>query len=223
MPNPPTIDYGRPEPRKPSSLYTWLTLLAIVLLLLSIIVPTLARLREQSSYLPCPANLRGIGQALYLYAADHAGHYPPDLQTVFATQPVTPSKFICPSTSDAEPSSPSDLSLPNHCSYIYVGANLTTQSNPVCIVALEDPANHAMESVNVLFADGHVESFELTFLMQSLNDLAAGKNPPAFTTTFTQATARQDYNQHWKSRMPQLKTGVWLIPTTQPATLPSAR
>ena len=51
--------------------------------------------------------------------------------------------------------------------------------------------------------------------MQAFNDLAMGKNPPSASTTLSDSAAKKDYEKNWKSRMPQLKSGVWMIPTTQ--------
>ena len=73
-------------------------------------------------------------------------------------------------------------------------------------------------SGNVLFADGHVEFLNLPTIQHILNELNTGHNPPSsLTPTLSQAAAEKDYQTNWKPRMPQLKSGVWHIPTTQPA------
>lgn len=220
MATPPTIDYGRPEPQKKISPVTVIVLVAIIgLLLVAIITPT-GRSPRYANQVKCASNLRQIGQAIFLYAQDNAGHYPPDLQAVFSTQPIATEVATCPSTSDQKASTPAGLGQPSCCSYVYVGAGLSGQPDPECVVVIEDPADHDLKGCNVAYADGHVDWVILPTAMQTLNDLAAGKNPPSASTTLTQPAAEKDYERNWKSRMPKLKTGVWRIPATQATTKP---
>ena len=217
MSNPPTIDYGRPGPKRKTSPLVWIVLFLFVGVLLAwMLLPSINRDRESASQIKCASNLRSVGQAVDLYSRENAGVFPPDLQTVLATQQISAESFTCPRSSDTGAKAPSGLAQPGHCSYIYVGASLSAKSDPDCIVALEDPANHDLEGGQILFADGHVSWEDLPTVMQALNDLAIGKNPPS-AATFTTASAKQDYRKNWQSRMPQLKFGVWMIPTTQPA------
>ena len=53
-----------------------LVVIAIIALLISILLPSLSRARELSKRTVCSANLRGIGQSFYLYAADDPGVFP---------------------------------------------------------------------------------------------------------------------------------------------------
>jgi prepilin-type processing-associated H-X9-DG protein len=178
----------------------------------------MARFWAAQAKVDCGSNLLHIGHALSWYADANGGHFPPDLATLFSSSKgLGMEAAICytaPGGVLAE--SPAELSLPNRCSYIYVGFDLPAKPNPNCITVIEDPANHGFDGCNILYADGHVETVDLPRAMQSLNDLAAGKNPPSTTTALTAVTARQDYETNWKSRMPMLKSGVWRIPTTQP-------
>lgn len=218
MANPPTIDYGRAEPGKrtrPAVIAAMLLVVAALLLAAILTWPPDPSRIKFANEIHCGSNLRQISQAIMLYAQDNAGAFPPDLQTVLATQPISADVFTCPSTSDTGAKAPSGLGQPGHCSYIYVGAGLNSKSDPNCIVALEDPVNH--EGSMALFADGHVDRLDLPTVMQALNDLAIGRNPPAGSTTFTATSAKKDYEKNWKSRMPRLKSGVWMIPTTQSA------
>lgn len=158
-----------------------------------------------------------IGQAVLLYAQANEGH--PDLQAAFSTQQISAEIAICPSTPDVKALTPTGLAQPGCCSYVYVGAGLVGQPDPSCFTAIEDPANHNFDGCNVLYADGRVDWVALPTAMQTLNDLAAGRNPPSQTTSLTPRTAKQDYERNWRSQMPQLKMGVWHIPTTLPAAL----
>lgn len=213
----PTIDYASPEPgnkRRPS-LGFYVVLVLASLFVLALVIPSPGcPAREKARQIRCASNLRQLGQACQLYASDNGSQYPPDLQTIAQTQSVPIQVFVC---ADSCGKSPGDLAKPGHCSYVYVGTGLTSKSDPGCVVALEDPANHGLEGANVLFADGHVEYMDLVPVMNILNELNAGYNPPRVTQTMpTVANAKADYEKNWKSRMAQLKTGVWRIPATQP-------
>lgn len=53
-----------------------LVVIAIIALLISILLPSLSRARELSKRCVCSANLRGIGQACYIYAQDDPQVFP---------------------------------------------------------------------------------------------------------------------------------------------------
>ena len=214
------LEYGRPE--EPRGTHVPLPLgLAIIaaatVLLWFVIGPgTQPRAREKVQQVRCASNLRQIGLALRLYAVENGGFLPPDPQTLVASQTISLGSFVCPSTADFPAQNPGQLSA--HHSYIYVAAGLSTSSKPECIVIIEDPANHNLEGSNALYADGHVEFLSMTEVQSLLNELNAGRNPPAtLPATLSSAAAKQDYEKNWKPRMTQLKANVWQIPATQPA------
>jgi prepilin-type processing-associated H-X9-DG protein len=226
MPDP--IDYAHSKPKRKFWRFTgveWLVIIGNIGLLISIMIPSISRMHEQCSHPVCPSNLRQIGQAMQIYAHDNGGMYPPDLNTLLLTQDLDPDVFICPSSTDSKAAGKTraakaaDLSRPGHCSYIYVPA----KSDPECVVAFDDPANHVGDGANVLFADGHVTFLDLAAVVDMLNGLNVGQNPPTLQTHFTMAEYRQDYEKNWKHRMPQLKSAPWHIPTTQPTTHPAGR
>ena len=114
-----------------------------------------------------------------------------------------------------------------HCSYIYVGANLTSSSPASCIVAFEFPSNHGMDGGNLLYADLHTEFVTLDKLVQLVPALEAGQNPPKFAI-LTETQAKTLYAQRWLPQLTAMQSGQWEKkvtnqPTTQPvpAALPA--
>lgn len=115
--------------KKAFTLIELLVVVAIIALLISILLPSLSRARELSKRTVCASNLRGIGQAMYIYAQDGdkfpvtAGYktggnatfwffrstlpsttgtpsVTADLWILIRANNTTPKQFICPSTAD---------------------------------------------------------------------------------------------------------------------------
>lgn len=53
-----------------------LVVVGIIAVLIGILLPALSRAREQANRTACLANLRGLGQAMLMYAQDHNGRLP---------------------------------------------------------------------------------------------------------------------------------------------------
>lgn len=62
--------------RKAFTLVELLVVIGIIALLISILLPALNRAREQAKMVQCLSNLRQIGQAMALHAADHKNRVP---------------------------------------------------------------------------------------------------------------------------------------------------
>ena len=139
---------------------------------------------EFSPRAKCASNLHQIGLGIWLYANDHNGVYPDSLQTVAAAEQLTPNVFVCPSASDEPSTAPTtqgqmdDLAVPGHCSYIYLGAGLTTATVlPNQVLAYEPLTNHKNDGMNVLFGDGHAEWIEMSRATKILAALKAATRP----------------------------------------------
>jgi prepilin-type processing-associated H-X9-DG protein len=125
----------------------------------------------------CASNLRQIGQAAILYSQDNlrtGGPFGPNFDALANTQQISKNVFECPSASGSGTGGLTG----SPCSYVWMGANLSPRSNPLCVMAYEPLSNHGGEGINVLFADGHVEFVNKNTAAIMIRNLEAGQNPP---------------------------------------------
>jgi len=158
-----------------------LVVIAIIAILAGMLLPALARAREEARKAVCKSNLKQVGLAVNMYSNDYEEWYPTKgvNQTSAATralgsisllfdQYITARKiFRCPSTDDDPASLEVTRSLtPTGCSYAY-DSQKGIKANPGIAVATDKPnssagsnrnsGNHANTGQNVLYFDGHVE------------------------------------------------------------------
>ncbi|MBP7933195.1 MAG: DUF1559 domain-containing protein [Phycisphaerae bacterium] len=130
-------------------------------LAVSILLPSLARARETAREMVSLTNLKSIGIGLHMYASEHHGNFPPDLNTLLKAGTIKPEILISPL--DRDPS--------RKCSYIYVAGH-TDKSNPGDILAYERPPSGGKERIGVLFLDGHAERMSMTAFEEALKNTA---------------------------------------------------
>jgi prepilin-type processing-associated H-X9-DG protein len=153
-------------------------------LVTEVLIPSGLGSRPMVARVKCASNMRQIGQAISMYANDHNGQFPDDLQIVLENEDVTSVIFVCPESND-EPAVGSTtqataaaLLQPGHLSYIYLGKGVTTQTVTDDTVILYEPlANHASKGMNVMFGDFHVEWLSATDAATILKQVAADKRP----------------------------------------------
>ncbi|HEV7299984.1 MAG TPA: prepilin-type N-terminal cleavage/methylation domain-containing protein [Tepidisphaeraceae bacterium] len=63
--------------RSAFTLVELLVVIGIIALLISILLPSLNKARQQANLVDCSARLRQMGQAIHLYASQHKGYLPP--------------------------------------------------------------------------------------------------------------------------------------------------
>ena len=163
-----TLDYGTQSRRRVWRrwLFNLVTVLGVLLIGVTILLPSLCRPSGSANRVKSASNLRQIGQAILLYADTHADAYPPDLRVLLTDEDITADVFVSPSSNDTAAVGPTtravadQLLTPGHCSYTYLGRGLSTKSVPdAAVVAYESPPN-VTTGGNVLFGDGHVEWFD---------------------------------------------------------------
>ncbi|MEN6575836.1 MAG: hypothetical protein ABFD90_05785 [Phycisphaerales bacterium] len=111
-------------------------------------MPALARAREQARTVASMSNLKQLGLAVIMYADDHDGKTPSDLEQ--AKPYYRDSKIL------ESPRKPDWFDGP---SYIYIPDQTTAGNVAGNIVAYENP-EFGMDKVLVLFLDGHVEAMD---------------------------------------------------------------
>jgi hypothetical protein len=111
-------------------------------------MPALARAREQARTAASMSNLKQLGLAVIMYADDHDGKTPSDLEQ--AKPYYRDSKIL------ESPRKPDWFDGP---SYIYIPDQTTAGNVAGNIVAYENP-EFGMDKILVLFLDGHVEAME---------------------------------------------------------------
>ena len=114
----------------------------------------LERARGAARRATCRSNLKQIGLALHMYAADYDEKFPDDFSALYPNYIGTAKIFKCPN--DKTMSEMKEIKPDTRVSYVYV-TGLTNQDSADRILAYDaSPDFHNGEGRNVLFLDGHV-------------------------------------------------------------------
>lgn len=89
-----------------------LVVIGIIALLISILLPSLARARQSATALSCLSNLRQIGTALYMYADDHQGFLPVNVDAN-VTWAVLLAPYLGGTTNPYDPNMPKVFRCPS--------------------------------------------------------------------------------------------------------------
>ena len=162
-----------------------LVVIAIIAILAGMLLPALARAREDARKAVCKSNLKQVGLAVNMYSNDYEECYPTKgwnagsavatralgSLTLLYDQYISAKKiFKCPSTDDNPKGLTTTTTLtPTMCSYAYdsqkqilsdPGTAITSDKNRTNSTSpntTRNSTNHDNTGQNILFYDGHVE------------------------------------------------------------------
>ncbi|MDZ4857904.1 MAG: DUF4190 domain-containing protein [Candidatus Hydrogenedentes bacterium] len=124
-----------------------------IFILPAIMLPALARAREAARASSCQNNLKQIGICNAMYAGEHGGAFPANLQALYPEYMSELSVFVCPSDITEIGDS---ASINAWTSYEYI-PGATEESGATVAVCRDNDHIHLRGMRNVLYADGHVE------------------------------------------------------------------
>ena len=132
---------------------------------MGILMPALARVRQQAQGVVSMANLKQIGLASIMYADDHEGILPENFEQM--------NKYIGNAKILESPQKPKGFSGP---SYIYVGGRSVRNSkSPARDILAYENTEYCDDMVTAVFLDGHVEKLSqenfLSLLKETYNYL----------------------------------------------------
>src|SRR6266566_7457778 len=74
------MSHARKNAQAGFTLVELLVAIAIIAILIAILLPVLGSVRERANRIKCAGNLRQLGTALYIYAADNKNNFPRTVQ-----------------------------------------------------------------------------------------------------------------------------------------------
>jgi hypothetical protein len=128
--------------------------------LTAIILPAMAKSREQARRMRSLSNLKQLVLAGMMYANDHKNEFPPDLQTLIKSSDFTPEMLRNPRSAKGE------------IGYIYLRPVHGTASGAEQVVAYESWPQPP-SSIAVAFADGHAQIMDYAAFEKALADSKA--------------------------------------------------
>ena len=143
-----------------------------------------ATVKQSTAEVKCEDHFKTIDTALTKYAATHEGRLPDGLESLVADNLITADVLICSASNDTQAEGASTAEIVdhlrhgNHCSYIYTGKGLTTQSPAECVLLYEPLDRHYQDGISVLFADHRIQTIGKIESAKAIANLNRGQNPP---------------------------------------------
>lgn len=137
---------------------------ALIAIGAAMLLPALNSARERARSVSCLNNMKQIGTALMMYAADNEHHFPPaagedGLELLRKGEYITEEKvFTCPSDED------------EGFNYVYVGNGLRNGEAGECVPVLLCSCHEKNNQLNVLYAAGNVRSVRLSAPVKSCRE-----------------------------------------------------
>ena len=113
-----------------------------------LMVPIIRTVHDYKTRSMCADNVRQIGRAMYIYAQEHDGKFPPDMETLYSEKYLTNEDFLdCPANQDK-----GNLKKPD---FFYTGG-LSVNSPSLAPLVRDKEGNHPTRGKNVLYVNGNV-------------------------------------------------------------------
>ena len=120
----------------------------IVLVIAVLMLPVIQYSSRKMDRTMCANNLRQTGLALYIYAKEHGGKFPPVLKTLYDEHYLADRRLMdCPASKS--------IGTPESPDYIYT-AGLSVKDPSLTILVRDKAKNHPSEGKNVLCVNGAV-------------------------------------------------------------------
>lgn len=126
-----------------------LVVFAVVFLLIAAFTPIIKFSNERMDKVQCANNLREIGLAMYIYAREHDGRFPPSIEKLYEENYLGDRRTVdCPASSTQ--------GAPDAPDYIYT-PGLSARDRSDLVLVRDSKGNHAKGGGNVLYVDGTVD------------------------------------------------------------------
>jgi len=125
-----------------------LIVFAVVLVIAALMFPLVRYNYQKMERIACANNLREVGLALYIYAKDHNGRFPPTLKVLYDQQYLADKKLMdCPAGKA--------IGTPEDPDYLYT-AGLSVDDPSLYGIMEDKPGNHPVGGRNVLYVSSEV-------------------------------------------------------------------
>ena len=125
-----------------------LIVFVVVLILVALMFPLIRYNYQKMERIICANNLKEVSLALYIYAKDHNGRFPPTLKILYDQEYLADKELMdCPATKR--------IGTPEDPDYLYT-AGLSVDDPSLYVLMEDKPGNHPDGGRNVLYVNSEV-------------------------------------------------------------------
>lgn len=134
--------------RKGFTLGEIILVFAFLVALAAVMLPVIRHNLRRTDQVLCTNNLQQIGRAMYIYAREHDGDFPPAVNTLYEEQYLSDTTLVdCPASAE--------VGTPLDPDYIYT-AGLSVRSDSDKALLRDKSKNHTSGGRNILFVNGDI-------------------------------------------------------------------